>query len=203
MKIFESFKDYKERFTAGEEEIWDLNEPIKEFVKQFPKEKDIFFTNDNKAHVTKRGSNLTFHGKDGRTDKSFNIDNVKAVWGGYEEEFYEVNDYFKMLKSIYHGRKLNIKPINIIESQINEYEKSGDMFKHKHINGLTIKLLEPTNKGWKVEQTELFKGYNDTKLRTPKVKINFFSSAELKDLFEPLVESENIVEAESDKDKRG
>lgn len=70
------------------------------------------------------------------------------------------------------------------ESQLVLEYSEGQTLKHKHSKGLTIKLLSPTNNGWKVEQTELYKGFNDKKLRTPKVKNASYSDADLKDLFE-------------------
>ncbi len=56
-------------------------------------------------------------------------------------------------------------------------------YKHKHIKGLSIELIAPTKKGYKVRQTELFMPWTDKKLRKPKIKIAFYSDSELKELF--------------------
>lgn len=61
--------------------------------------------------------------------------------------------------------------------------EAGRQYTHKHAKGLTIVLISPTAKGWKVRQTEIFNGWTDRKLRRPKTKIAFFSDAELKELF--------------------
>lgn len=57
------------------------------------------------------------------------------------------------------------------------------MYKHKHQKGLTIEPLSTTKTGYKVRQTELYTGWTDKKLRTPKVKIAYYSHAEIKELF--------------------
>jgi hypothetical protein len=57
------------------------------------------------------------------------------------------------------------------------------VYSHKHIKGLTIELLEPTKKGYKVRQTSLYQPWGNAKLRKPKVKIAFYSDEEIKDLF--------------------
>ncbi|KKN20203.1 hypothetical protein LCGC14_0937840 [marine sediment metagenome] len=53
--------------------------------------------------------------------------------------------------------------------------------KHKHIEGLSIELQTPTNKGWKVKKTEIFAP--GRKLRTPKTKVAYYTNSELKELF--------------------
>ena len=53
-------------------------------------------------------------------------------------------------------------------------------YKHKHIEGLTIELLEPTNKGWKVRQTELYQPWGNKKLRTPKVTITYYRDQDIR-----------------------
>lgn len=80
--------------------------------------------------------------------------------------------------------KINGEPL-VFENKLNE-RKEGDKLKHKHQKGLTIKLLSATKKGWKVEQTELYKGWSDTKLKSPKIKKTSFSDDELSELFENL-----------------
>lgn len=70
--------------------------------------------------------------------------------------------------------------IGTLDQFINE---SKEILKHKHIDGLTIELLEPTSKGWKVKQTEIYDSWTDRKLRKPKSKIRFFSNKEIEELF--------------------
>jgi hypothetical protein len=59
----------------------------------------------------------------------------------------------------------------------------GDIYKHKHLKGLSIELVDTTSKGWKVRQTEEYNVKGDKKLRTPKSIITYFSSSEIKELF--------------------
>lgn len=56
-------------------------------------------------------------------------------------------------------------------------------YKHKYIKGLSIELIKPTKKGYKVLQTELYNISGSKKLRIAKVKTAFFSDSEIKDLF--------------------
>ena len=73
--------------------------------------------------------------------------------------------------------------MSIMESRLYELN-SGDVLNHKHQDGLTITLVSPTNKGWKVKQRETHQGWSGKKLRKPKEKTAFFSDSEIKDLFE-------------------
>lgn len=110
--LFENFGE-PGRITWGEEEIHDLkDEPISIFAKKYEGTKnDVFFTKDGKAHVTVRMSNLTYHGKD--SGKNIKGDNVKAVYCALEGGFYSIDDYKKLLKSVYNGNRSRIKPLNI------------------------------------------------------------------------------------------
>jgi hypothetical protein len=54
---------------------------------------------------------------------------------------------------------------------------------HNYYPFISIELLEATNKGWKVKQTET--EYLGKKLKTPKIKIAFYSSSEIYQLFKP------------------
>ena len=69
---------------------------------------------------------------------------------------------------------------DIIASEGGYFEKGGEVYSHKHSDSwgenITIKLLEPTSKGWKVEQTTK-KGKKET------TKTAFFTSSELKEMF--------------------
>lgn len=64
--------------------------------------------------------------------------------------------------------------------------KGGELMKHKHNEHITIELIEPTNKGWKVKQIETH-SVGGRKLSTPKEKVAYFSKEELTDLFEPTM----------------
>jgi hypothetical protein len=67
-----------------------------------------------------------------------------------------------------------------------KYAKGGELMKHKHNEHITIELIEPTNKGWKVKQIETH-SVRGRKLSTPKEKVAYFSKEELSDLFEPTM----------------
>jgi hypothetical protein len=64
--------------------------------------------------------------------------------------------------------------------------EGGEIMKHKHNEHITIELIEPTNKGWKVKQIETH-SVGGRKLSTPKEKVAYFSKEELSDLFEPTM----------------
>lgn len=68
----------------------------------------------------------------------------------------------------------------------NKYAKGGELMKHKHLEYVTIELIEPTSKGWKVKQIETH-SVGGRKLSTPKEKVAYFSKEEIKDLFEPTM----------------
>ena len=61
---------------------------------------------------------------------------------------------------------------------LNNYADGGSIKHHKHIKTLTIELLEPTDKGWKVMEKDP-NGIGKVK----KGKISFYSNADIKDLF--------------------
>jgi len=108
-------KKLNERIVHGEEEIWELNEPIKLFVEKYKgKPVDIFFTNDGKASVTKRTQNLVMHGKD--SGRSLNLNNVKHVYSGLDNKFYRPEDIGKIFKSAYLGSNSRVRAINPNES---------------------------------------------------------------------------------------
>jgi hypothetical protein len=60
----------------------------------------------------------------------------------------------------------------------------GELMKHKYLENVSIQLIEPTNKGWKVKQIETH-SINGRKLSIPKEKVAYFSKEEIRDLFEP------------------
>jgi hypothetical protein len=62
----------------------------------------------------------------------------------------------------------------------------GEIMKHKHNEHITIQLIEPTNKGWKVKQIETH-SISGKKLSTPKEKVAYFSKDEIKELFQPMM----------------
>jgi len=74
---------------------------------------------------------------------------------------------------------------------VNEGRNVGDTLKHKHIDGLTVTLVSPTDKGWKVKQRETHQSWGDAKLKTPKEKTAFFSTADLNSLFEGALNEES------------
>jgi hypothetical protein len=109
------------RITWGEELAYNLNhDSPSTFVKAYEGQSvDIFFTKDHRsAIVTQRTRNIISHGKD--SGKSMNLTDVKFVYCGIEKEFYSVEDYKKLLKAVYGGKRASIKPMNISESEINE-----------------------------------------------------------------------------------
>ena len=55
---------------------------------------------------------------------------------------------------------------------------------HNFYPFIFIELIEQTAKGWKVKQTET--EYLGRKLKTPKQKIAFYSSAEIYQLFKNI-----------------
>ena len=69
----------------------------------------------------------------------------------------------------------------------------GEVMKHKHLEHVTIELLEPTSKGWKVKQIETH-SIGGRKLSTPKEKVAYFSKEEIKDLFEPTMAKGGAVD---------
>jgi hypothetical protein len=62
----------------------------------------------------------------------------------------------------------------------------GSKYIHKYYDYISIELIEPTAKGWKVKQTETISP-SGKKLRTPKEKTAFFRSDEIRDLFTPTM----------------
>ena len=69
---------------------------------------------------------------------------------------------------------------------IKNYADGGEIMKHKHNEHITIQLIEPTNKGWKVKQIETH-SISGKKLSTPKEKVAYFSKDEIKELFQPMM----------------
>lgn len=64
----------------------------------------------------------------------------------------------------------------------NRQIEEGRSMQHNFQSNISIQLLSETAKGWKVTQ---FETHNTSarKLRTPKRKIAYYSSAEIKELF--------------------
>tara|TARA_R110002020_G_scaffold248760_2_gene462770 strand:+ start:39 stop:251 length:213 start_codon:yes stop_codon:yes gene_type:complete len=54
-------------------------------------------------------------------------------------------------------------------------------YKHKYIKGLSIELIGPTKKGYKVLQTELYNISGTKKLRKPKVITTYIYEVDLLD----------------------
>jgi hypothetical protein len=104
------------RVTWGEEEIHDLNdEPPKHFANKYKgKPVDIFFLKNNKASISKRTSNLVYHGKDSGKGLK-NQTNIKYVYGGLEDSFYKLENWKKLIYSVYKGSNSNAQILNNLE----------------------------------------------------------------------------------------
>jgi hypothetical protein len=80
--------------------------------------------------------------------------------------------------NVYYEHRLNRGDVDPKE----KFEEGGEIYSHKHSKGwgedISIKLIEPTSKGWKVEQTTK-KGKS-----APKNKIAYFSKSEIEELFD-------------------
>ena len=123
----ESESEY--RLTAGEQETYELHyAPPSLFIEQFPEGSDIYFLEgydeeDGKAIVTQRISNLSYLDVDETMyrNKFRNVLNtVKFVWAGYEGEFYRLDDFQILLKSIKKGkRRPKVTPLIVNENKIN------------------------------------------------------------------------------------
>jgi hypothetical protein len=100
--------------------------------------------------------------------------------------------------NIGHARKINTSTNYDIFEEMREYAdggmmaKGGEIMKHKHNEHITIELIEPTNKGWKVKQIETH-SIGGRKLSTPKEKVAYFSKEELTDLFEPTMAKGGVI----------
>lgn len=84
------------------------------------------------------------------------------------------------------GEAYDLRKIGQKGKNDDEYAKGGELMKHKHLEYVTIELIEPTSKGWKVKQIETH-SVRGRKLSTPKEKVAYFSKEEIKDLFEPMM----------------
>lgn len=117
LKVNEKADDpHYTRITWGEEEIWDLGEPASEFARKYANTLvDIFFTNDNKAIITKREANLIFHGKSAKND-GMNLKDVKFVYSAPDDMFMKPEDFKKLLNSIHYGTNPKLVPITVDEN---------------------------------------------------------------------------------------
>jgi hypothetical protein len=73
-----------------------------------------------------------------------------------------------------------------MKEKCGEMAMGGEVMKHKHYDYITIELIEPTNKGWKVKQIETHSTLGK-KLSKPKEKIAYFTKDEIKELFQPTM----------------
>jgi hypothetical protein len=64
--------------------------------------------------------------------------------------------------------------------------EGGEIMKHKYYGYITIELIEPTNKGWKVKQIETHTS-SGKKLAKPKETIQYYRKDELRDLFDKIM----------------
>jgi len=112
---FNQLNEEHQRITWGEEKVYDFTGTPEEFVRKYRNTKDgvdIFFTNDGQATVTKRSYNLTAHGS--KSDQKYIKDqDVKYVWGSYEDEFWTPEDYKKMLGGVYYGKNSRYKTLSV------------------------------------------------------------------------------------------
>jgi len=105
--------------------------------------------------------------------------NQRFTWGTDEDlEHFKENGFDKYEKVI-----ASYKNGELMMAHGGMMAKGGEIMKHKHNQNITIELIEPTKKGWKVKQIETH-SIKGKKLSTPKEKIAYFSKEEIKDLFE-------------------
>lgn len=148
----------------------------------------------NKKRVQKIDEPFAEGGKiknqyEGKTAKK-----VYELWDyGQKYEFFKdhfqnsgvyTNSEFKNLPSKKYD-ELDKTAKDVLDKHIagGQYANGGEIMKHKHLTNVTIELIEPTSKGWKVKQIETH-SVGGRKLSTPKEKVAYYSKAEIKDLFE-------------------
>ena len=131
------------------------------------------------------------------------LNDAKSKVKGFVSK-YKLNDktftggrYFKLIKT---SRKSGNVSLTDVKSETLGYidykgdftptsskmAMGGELMKHKHNENITIELIEPTNKGWKVKQIETH-SIRGRKLSAPKEKVTYFSKEEIKELFEPIM----------------
>jgi len=97
-------------------------------------------------------------------------------WG--VDVFRDDHDSFWTIFS--YGDNYNLVKVKINESSNREKDLDpGVVLKHKHTDGISIELVSPTKRGWKVKQSDSF-APNGRKLRKPKVTTQFYDSGNLK-----------------------
>jgi hypothetical protein len=57
------------------------------------------------------------------------------------------------------------------------------VWEHRHTKGITAEIINRTNKGFKVKQTEEYEAWGDNKLKKPKTKTAFYGDEEFIELF--------------------
>jgi len=121
-----------------------------------------------------------------------NKDGFRELFG---DDIYKNLDFNKYPLKIYLDDKLTFTKVKDIINNIYIGEKmanggfmakGGEIMRHKHYDYISIELIEPTNKGWKVKQIETHTSQGK-KLSKPKEKISYFSKDEIRDLFEPTM----------------
>ena len=125
------------------------------------------------------------------SDDNIRVEYVTKGYGLFIEKSFTKKQLFDMSK----GKEINGDSISTWLNVVNESEMSDggymangvEIMKHKHYDYITIELIEPTNKGWKVKQIETHTSYGK-KLSKPKEKIAYYSKDEIKDLFKPYME---------------
>jgi hypothetical protein len=123
--------------------------------------------------------------------KYFIVDlkNKKAISGWeYRDDANEALSDYDGDKNYKVVAEVTLKSLGI-ENPKESFKKmamGGEVMKHKHYDYITIELIEPTNKGWKVKQIETHSNLGK-KLSKPKEKIAFFTKDEIKELFQPTM----------------
>lgn len=72
---------------------------------------DIIFLNDGTAHVVVRMDMLCWHGRPGRPLRRLN--DIVAIYCGLEEEAYNEENYRKLLRAVYNGRRARVTAIEL------------------------------------------------------------------------------------------
>ena len=121
-------------------------------------------------------------------------DFLKSIKNAYDKKAIDYSDYISFESLIKNN---DFKFLPIADFIDNKMADGGEIMKHKHNEHITIQLIEPTNKGWKVKQIETH-SISGKKLSTPKEKVAYFSKDEIKELFQPMMamggETNNFIE---------
>jgi hypothetical protein len=125
-------------------------------------------------------------------NETYKVKFIEGASQDFEDKLRKKGDIFVAHQG--QMSKSNKRPISlgyldeIIKAEKEDgYAKGGQLFKHKHMDA-TAKILEQTNKGYKVE-------FTDNSAKNPKAKIKFFNKIDFdkdKGLFELVKEEAEI-----------